>query len=72
MYKSRQAKSSSSHKKVTQGRRKTTTIGWDEAIAEAKRKIATLQNAVRAFEEWRDSGEPFPGKSAVQHEQEVR
>ena len=33
---------------------------WNEAIAEAKRQIATLKKSIRSFEYFRDSGVPFP------------
>jgi len=45
-------------------RRKTSrggAEGWDGAIAVAKRKIRHLQSAIRAFEIYRDAGEPWPG-----------
>ena len=33
---------------------------WDEAIAEAKQRIATLKKSIRSFEYFRDSGVQFP------------
>ena len=33
---------------------------WEEAISEAKRRIATLKNSIRTFEYLRDSGMEFP------------
>jgi hypothetical protein len=36
---------------------------WDEAIAEAKRRIAILKKSIRSFEYFRDSGVPFPEPS---------
>ena len=45
-------------------------VGWDEAIAEARRqiedahaKISKLNLSIRTFEEMRDMGEPFPSES---------
>lgn len=33
---------------------------WDEAIAEAKRRIAEFKRSIKTFESLRDSGMPFP------------
>lgn len=33
---------------------------WNEAIAEAKRRIADLKKSIRSFEHFRDSGVEFP------------
>jgi hypothetical protein len=35
--------------------------GWDQAIADAKRKIKELQFSVRVFTQRRDKGEQWPG-----------
>jgi hypothetical protein len=40
---------------------RTSAEGWEGAIAVAKRKIKHLQSAIRAFEIYRDAGEPWPG-----------
>lgn len=37
--------------------------GWDEAIADAKRKIADLQFTVKTYTRMRESGKPWPGAS---------
>lgn len=34
---------------------------WDEAIADAKRRIKELQFTVRVYKQRRDKGEPWPG-----------
>jgi hypothetical protein len=53
---------------VTQGknaavlRRKT---GWDEAIADAKRKIKELSFSIAVFRARKKAGEPWPGESAT-------
>lgn len=36
---------------------------WDGAIREAKKRIESLQAAVRVFEKNKLSGEPWPGDS---------
>jgi hypothetical protein len=48
----------------------TSVSGWDAAITEAQRliggqkeKIAGVKRAIRAFEDLRDAGHPFPGDS---------
>jgi anti-sigma factor RsiW len=33
---------------------------WDEAIAQAKRRVALLKKSIRSFEHFRKSGVPFP------------
>lgn len=45
---------------------------WDEAIAEAKRRISELKRSIRAFEHFKVSGTPFPGESATQPEQDAQ
>jgi hypothetical protein len=41
---------------------------WDEAIAEAKQRIATLKKSIRSFEYFRDSGVTFPEPKKKQSE----
>jgi hypothetical protein len=38
---------------------------WNEAILEAKRKIAALRRSIRFFEEMRDKGKEFPEPKTV-------
>jgi hypothetical protein len=68
MHKSDQEKSARSQKKVMHTRRKPKAANWDDAIEQARKKIATLQNSIQAFEEWRDGGEPFPSGNLKQSE----
>ena len=35
---------------------------WDEAIADAERKIAKLQMSIQTFKEMKEKGESFPGE----------
>jgi hypothetical protein len=68
MHKPRQDKSARSQKKVVHTCRRPKVANWDAAIEQARKKIATLQNSIQAFEEWRDSGEPFPSETLKQRE----
>jgi hypothetical protein len=45
---------------------------WDEAIAEAKRRISELKRSIRAFEHFKVSGTPFPSDGATQPEQDAK
>ncbi|HJQ30926.1 MAG TPA: hypothetical protein VJ866_02030 [Pyrinomonadaceae bacterium] len=45
---------------------------WDEAINEAKRRISELKRSIKAFEQFKASGVPFPDDGAVRQEQEAR
>jgi hypothetical protein len=41
---------------------------WDEAIQDARKKIWTLEAAIRAFQEKKKRGEPWPGsQNAATH-----
>jgi len=48
--------------KNVKGNVSTKVTGWDEAIADTKRRIARLQRAVETYEEGKASGEPWPGE----------
>lgn len=51
------------HKAVSSDLSKTSNNNlskWDEAIVEAKRRIAALKKSIRSFEHFRDSGVVFP------------
>ena len=37
--------------------------GWDRAIADAKKGIRQLENAIDFFERRKAAGEPWPGES---------
>ena len=37
-------------------------LRWNYAIKQARERIEELQEAIRAFERYRDTGEPFLGK----------
>jgi len=39
---------------------------WDDMIALAKARIESLKAAIKAFEKYRDNGEPFSGQSQSQ------
>jgi hypothetical protein len=43
-----------------QGKRKVRSPEWDQAIKEARQKIRDLEYSIRTFQEFRDSGEPWP------------
>jgi hypothetical protein len=47
-------------KSETRNRKKT---GWDEAIKDARLKIAALRNTIEIYQARRDAGDPWPGQS---------
>jgi hypothetical protein len=57
------------NKKLKRGRKAAkNAVGWDGAIALAKRKIKRLEASIRAFEIYRDAGEPWPGTSKAEEQ----
>ena len=68
MYKLSQEKKALHVKKVIQNCKISSALSWDDVITATKKKIVILQHAVQAFEEWRDSGEPFPGEKSEREE----
>jgi hypothetical protein len=40
-------------------------LGWDDAIADAKRRLKEIEFALKVFEQGKKSGEPWPGEGNV-------
>jgi hypothetical protein len=50
---------------ITKVKKKEFRTKWDEAIADAKRKIRSLELSVAYFRQRRKAGEPWPSDSAT-------
>ena|GEM_PF-5795520 len=50
---------------ITKVKKKEFRTKWDEAIADAKRKIRSLESSIDYFRQKRKAHEPWPGESAT-------
>lgn len=51
---------------VTKATKKKRTK-WDEAITDAKLKVASLRKTIEVYQVRRDAGDPWPGESATRN-----